>query len=74
MLETILGSAGAALLGAGLTLIWCRRHPTGDAAEVVRLNREMTEQYQRYQEHVAELYALLLESHQAIVVDRRTDG
>ena len=73
MLDIALAALGGLLLGAGLTAIWCRTHPTGDAAEVVRLNREMTEQYERYQEHVAELYALLLESHQAIVVDRRKD-
>jgi uncharacterized membrane protein len=73
MLDITLAGLGGVLLGAGLAFIYCRRHPTGDAAEVVRLNREMTEQYQRYQEHVAELYALLLASHQAIVVDRRKE-
>jgi hypothetical protein len=71
MLDITLAALGGVLLGAGLTFIWHTHH--GDAAEVVRLNREMTEQYNRYREHVAELYALLLESHQAIVVDRRKD-
>lgn len=73
MLDVTLAALGGLLLGAGLTYIYTRTHPRGDAAEVVRLTREMEEQYQRFAERESELVRVFSEAHQAIVVDLRKD-
>jgi hypothetical protein len=75
MVNTTLAALGGALLGAGLTAIWCRQHPRGDAAEVVRLTREMTEMYHGMRERDAELQELRIAvrlAHTRLVEIQRT--
>jgi hypothetical protein len=71
MLETILAGLGGLIIGAGLVFAACF-DPTGDAAAVARLTRELDEAHERHLDQQRELWAVLAECHlQLLRVDRR---
>jgi len=75
MLEITLAGIVGMAVGAGLMAMYCRSHPTGTAAEVAALSRELQNLHGRHIETQRDIWAILGAAHQQLItVDRRREN